>query len=367
MKRTILTLAAALAAVAMMAQTVPQRSTVYFTRDVTPEGLMKVYHALGKQAKGRVAVKISTGETSASHQLSPELMKPLVKETQGTIVECNTAYPGNRFKTEDHLKAVHERGYDSIAPVDIMDAEGSIRIPVKDASNIPYDLVGSHLQNYDFLINLAHFKGHQMGGFGGVLKNQSIGVASSEGKALIHTSGATSDVKNAFKNEKGQDAFLESMAAAAQAVHDYFKGEAVYIDVMNNMSVDCDCNGHPAKPEMKDIGILASLDPVALDKACLDLVFTRNATQGDNNAPLIERITTRHGTHTVDHAEIIGLGTQAYKLIDITSAATPAEGTVLYNVFGPDGKKVLSEATTLSGLEPGTYVVNGRATEIIRK
>lgn len=294
------------------------KATVYFTSDISPEGLVKVYRALGKTPEGRVAVKISTGESQKSHQLSPELIAPLVKEVGGTLVECNTAYPGNRMHTEDHLKAIHQRGYDRIAKVDIMDSDGNLDIPVRDTTHIKFDRVGSHLANYDYMINLAHFKGHQMGGFGGVLKNASIGVASSDGKAYIHTSGHHKTVaEGPWENPKGQDAFLESMAAAAQGVHDYFNGKVLYIDVMNNLSVDCDCNGNPAAPEMKNIGILASTDPVALDKACLDLVFNHRDSVGDNSDPLKARIRELHGTHIVEHAEKIGLGTTEYELIDI--------------------------------------------------
>lgn len=296
-----------------------EKSKVYFVKDITPENLVKIYHALGKEAKGKVAVKISTGESAQSNHLRPELIENLVKEVDGTLVECNTAYGGNRSTTAYHRRAIEERGYGKIAPVDIMDEERYIDIPVVDTTYIKYDRVGSHLANYDFLINLAHFKGHAMGGFGGVLKNQSIGIATPEGKTLIHTAGAYDDPKDVFQLPYGQDSFLESMAAAAQAVHNYFKGNAIYINVMNNLSVDCDCDGHPHAPEMKDIGILASLDPVALDKACLDLVFNHQSTTGDNSAPLIQRIDSRHGTHTVDHAAAIGLGSLSYDLIDITN------------------------------------------------
>lgn len=296
-----------------------EKSKVYFVKDITPQNLVKIYHALGKEAKGKVAVKISTGESAQSNHLRPELIENLVKEVDGTIVECNTAYGGNRSTTADHRRAIEERGYGKIAPVDIMDEEGYIDIPVADTTYLKYDRVGSHLANYDFLINLAHFKGHAMGGFGGVLKNQSIGIATPEGKTLIHTAGTYDEPRYVFQQPHGQDAFLESMAAAAQAVHNYFKGNAIYINVMNNLSVDCDCDGHPHAPEMKDIGILASLDPVALDKACLDLVFNHQPTAGDNSAPLVQRIDSRHGTHTVDHAATIGLGSLFYDLIDITN------------------------------------------------
>ncbi len=292
-------------------------SKVYFTSDISPEGLLKAYRALGITPTGKVAVKISTGESSESHMLSPELMAPLVKEVGGTLVECNTAYKGNRLLTEDHLREVAKRGYDKIAPVDILDSEGSIKIPVRDTTHLPYDLVGSHLANYDYMINLAHFKGHQMGGFGGVLKNASIGVASSDGKALIHTAGEFDSASKAFRNNKGQDAFLESMAAAAQAVHDYMKGNVIYINVMNNLSVDCDCNGHPEAPRMKDIGILVSTDPVAVDQAGLDMVFNHASADGDDSEPLKARIRKMHGTHTVDYAAKLGLGSQKYELINI--------------------------------------------------
>lgn len=290
---------------------------VYFIKDITPEALLKVYKALGVTPTGKVAVKISTGESSQSNHLSPELIKDLVSEVKGTLVECNTAYGGNRSTTENHLKAIKERGYDKIAEVDIMDSEGSMDIPVQDSTWIKHNKVGAHLANYDYLVNLAHFKGHAMGGFGGVLKNQSIGIASSDGKAYIHTAGAHEDMNSAFKNPHGQDAFIESMAAAAQSVHNYFNGKVLYIDVMNNLSVDCDCDGHPHAPEMKDIGILASLDPVALDQACLELVFNYDSKDGDDAKALQERINTRHGTHIVDYAEKIGLGSKQYELITL--------------------------------------------------
>ena len=290
---------------------------VYFIKEVSPEALMKVYKALGVTPEGRVAVKISTGESSKSNPLSPALIKDLVKEVDGTLVECNTAYGGNRFTTESHLKAIQERGYNDIAKVDIMDSEGEMNIPVQDTTWIKHNIVGKHLADYDYMINLAHFKGHAMGGFGGVLKNQSIGVASSNGKAYIHTAGAHDSTDHAFDNPHGQDAFLESMASAAQSVSDYFKGKIIYIDVMNNLSVDCDCDGNPHKPEMKDIGILASLDPVALDQACLNLVFNYDSKEGDDAKALQERIESRHGTHIIEHAEKIGLGSKEYDLVTI--------------------------------------------------
>ena len=293
------------------------QSTVYFTSEITPESLVKIFHALGVEPKGRVAVKISTGESAQSNHLRPEFIKNLVEDVDGTLVECNTAYWGSRNTTAAHRRAIAERGYDQIAEVDIMDEEGSIQIPVTDTKWLKYDLVGSHIQNYDFMINLAHFKGHQMGGFGGVLKNASIGVASSSGKAYIHTAGHATE---GWNNPHGQDAFLESMAAAAQAVHNYFKQpgkDIVYINVMNNMSIDCDCNGNPTHPELLDMGILASTDPVALDQACIDLVFNHTSAEGDNSEPLKNRINEMHGTHTIDHAEKIGLGSKNYKIINL--------------------------------------------------
>ena len=339
------------------------QSTVYFTSEITPESLVKIFQALGVEPTGRVAVKISTGESAQSNHLRPDFMKDLVQTVNGTLVECNTAYWGNRNTTEAHKRAIAERGYNEIAPVDIMDEEGSIQIPVTDTKWLKFDLVGSHIQNYDFMINLAHFKGHQMGGFGGVLKNASIGVASSAGKNYIHSAGRSET--NSSNNN--QDSFIESMAAAAQAVHNYFKQEGkniVYINVMNNMSIDCDCNGRPAAPQLKDMGILASTDPVALDKACLDLVFNHESTAGDNASPLINRINSMHGTHIVDYGEEIGLGTQHYNLISIDNASAineiNGEITNLYNVFTLDGMKVLDRGTSLETLTPGIYIINGK-------
>ncbi|MCH5240786.1 MAG: DUF362 domain-containing protein [Muribaculaceae bacterium] len=297
-------------------------ATVYYIKDITPQNLVKIYEALGVPVpeNAKVAVKISTGESKDSYNLEVGLIKDLVQKVNGTLVESNTAYHGNRNTTEAHRKAIAERGYLDIADVDILDAEGTTKIPVKDTTWIHYDIVGDHLPNYDYMINLAHFKGHQMGGFGGVLKNASIGIASSSGKTYIHTAGRTEDVDKIWGLVDNQDGFIESMAAAAQGVHDYFKQpgkDIVYIDVMNNMSIDCDCNGHPATPVLKDMGILASTDPVALDKAALDLVFGHENVDGDDAQPMIERIKEMHGTHIIDHAEKIGLGTTNYKLVTL--------------------------------------------------
>ena len=284
---------------------------VYMTTEITPEGLMRVYEALGIEAEGNVAVKISTGEPGGKNYLKPELIGKLVQSVDGTIVECNTAYRGRRFSSEEHLKAAREHGFFDIT-------DGEIKIPVQDTTHLKYNLVGKNIENYDFMINLAHFKGHAMGGFGGVLKNQSIGVASRNGKAYIHSVGNTENPDEMWGFTGDQIGFLESMAAAAQSVHEYFgEGKIVYINVMNNMSIDCDCDAHPADPLLKDVGILASTDPVALDQACLDIVFNITPEEGNDNGPLLERIKSRHGTHIVDYAEQIGLGSKSYELVNI--------------------------------------------------
>ena len=293
------------------------QSKVYYTSEITPESLVKIYKALGVAPTGRVAVKISTGESGNNHYLKPTFIRNLVEEVNGTIVECCTAYGGSRQEVSKHWQTIHEHGFDSIFAVDIMDEFGQMRIPVKDRSHIKYDIVGDHLANYDWMINLAHFKGHAMGGYGGVLKNASIGVASTAGKAYIHSAGYTDDASDAWNHIENQDGFLESMAAAAQAVHNYMGGRVIYINVMNNMSVDCDCDGTPDEPKLKDMGIMASLDPVALDWACVQMVFNHKGKPGDDNAPLIERINSRHGTHTIDWAERIGLGSKNYVIINL--------------------------------------------------
>ena len=312
--KKIMTMTAVMLLAAAVAFAQPK---VYFTKEITPEALVKIYKALGVEAQGRVAVKISTGEGGNTHYLKPTLIRNLVDEVNGTIVECCTAYPGTRMDKQQHWQTIHEHGFDSIFAVDLMDEFGEIRIPVQDKKHLKYNIVGNHLPNYDFMINLAHFKGHAMGGFGGVLKNASIGVASTAGKANIHSVGITTDPMDMWNHIDDQDGFLESMAAAAQAVHNYFSGRVIYINVMNNMSVDCDCNGHPAKPELKDMGIMASLDPVAVDQACLDMVFNYQGKPGDNNRPLIERINRQHGTHITEYAEQIGLGSRKYTLVNI--------------------------------------------------
>ena len=300
--------------------------TVYFTKEISPESLVEIFKAVGVEPNGNVAVKISTGEGGNTHYLKPDLIGKLVKKVDGTIVECCTAYGGTRQDPAKHWETIRDHGFDKIAKVDLMDEFGQMQIPVSDTTHIKYDIVGDHLADYDFMINLAHFKGHAMGGFGGVLKNSSIGVASTAGKAYIHTAGRPDDASKMWGNinEIPQDHFLESMAAAAQGVHNYMnskdavgKPRIVYINVLNNLSVDCDCDGHPAAPELKDMGIAASLDPVALDQACIDMVFNHASTEGDNSAPLIERINSRHGTHILPYAAQIGLGSTKYTLKNV--------------------------------------------------
>ena len=294
-------------------------AAVYMTESISPEALIKIYDALGVKAEGRVAVKISTGEAGGHNYLKPELIGDFVKHVNGKLVECNTAYAGKRLNTADHLAVIEDHGFNTIGGVDIMDADGEIKIPVRDTTYMRYNIVGKNLQNYDCMINLAHFKGHQMGGFGGVLKNASIGVASRNGKTYIHTNGQSEDYTHLwdFIQPENQDKFLECMANAAAAVHDYFNGKVIYINVMNNMSIDCDCNGNPAAPELKDMGILASTDPVALDQACLDLVYQHQNAEGDDATSLKARIEKQHGIHTVEHAEKIGLGSRKYHIIKI--------------------------------------------------
>ncbi|MDE6120256.1 MAG: DUF362 domain-containing protein, partial [Muribaculaceae bacterium] len=256
----------------------------------------------------------STGEPGGHNFLQPSLIADFVKLTDGTIVECNTAYAGRRFSTEDHLKAAEDHGFTAIAPVDIMDADGEVKLPLEGGRHLKYDIVGSHYPEYDFTVILSHFKGHAMGGFGGAVKNMSIGIASSNGKSYIHSAGKMDSTSGLWDNLAEQDSFLESMAEAAKAVADHCGDKILYISVANNLSVDCDCDSHPADPEMHDIGILASLDPVALDKACTDLV---RGSDDHGKIHLIERIDSRHGMHTLDYGEQIGLGTQTYKLITL--------------------------------------------------
>lgn len=281
---------------------------VYMFKEITPENLVKIYKALGREATGKVAVKLSTGEPGGHNFLQPALIKDLVQLVDGTIVECNTAYGGGRSDTQKHLQAAEDHGFTAIAPVDIMDAEGEVRLPVKGGKHISYDIVGSHYPGYDFTVVLSHFKGHAMAGFGGALKNISIGIASANGKRWIHSGGTSTD----SWGNPSQEEWLETMAEAAKAVIDHCGEHILYISVANNLSVDCDCDSSPEDPKMGDIGILASFDPVALDKACTDLV---RSSEDHGKIHLIERIDSRKGMHTLEYAERLGLGSQKYELV----------------------------------------------------
>ena len=291
-----------------------EKSKVYFTKDISPENLIKIYDALGRDLKGKVAVKISTGEPGGHNFLNPNLIKDLIHKLNGTIVECNTAYGGRRNKTDEHWKAIKEHGFLDIANVVLMDEEGEMSIPVENGFHLKENIVGSHLKNYDSILILSHFKGHAMGGFGGALKNMSIGIGSSNGKANIHTAGKVKTPEELWDNLPEQDHFLESMADACKVVMDYIGRENIaYINVANNLSVDCDCDSNPHTPEMKDLGIFASLDPVALDQACYDAVIN---SDDPGKAALIERMNSRHGIRTVEAANELGLGNREYEIIN---------------------------------------------------
>lgn len=287
---------------------------VYMTTEITPAGLDAVYRALGRKLTGKVAVKLSTGEPGGHYYLSPSLIKNLVKSVNGTIVECNTAYGGGRASTDIHKQVAKDHGFTAIAPVDIMDEEGSISLPFTYGKHIKADYVGSHFVKYDSVMVLSHFKGHEMGGFGGAFKNMSIGIASAGGKVWIHSAGKSKNTADFFSVafQTPQDDFLESMAEAAGAVMNKMGKHILYINVMNNLSIDCDCNGNPAPPRMKDIGILASLDPVALDKACVDRVY---AADPKASKTLREQMESKNAVHLLDYAETLGLGSRKYQLV----------------------------------------------------
>ena len=294
-----------------------EKAKVYFTKEITPESLIRIYEKLGVELKGNVGVKISTGEKGAKNYLKPELISPLVKKLNGTIIECNTAYPGKRNNAKDHLKVAEEHGFTAFANVDIMDSEGEFKIPVKNGKHLEYDIVGEHLKNYDSMLNLSHVKGHAMGGYGAALKNQSIGVASRNGKAYIHSCGKTESPVACWMSKHEQKDFIESMAEAAKAVRDYFEDNGktiLYINIMNAMSVDCDCDSHQGDPVMGDIGIAASLDPVAVDQACIDMIWN---SEDPGARELKERVDTREGRHILPYAEELGLGTREYELEEI--------------------------------------------------
>lgn len=292
-----------------------EKAKVYFTKEITPESLIKVYDALGRTLSDKVAVKISTGEPGGHNFLQPALIGRLVKKLDGTIVESCTAYKGKRLDPKDHWQAIEDHGFLAIAPCDILDEHEDMEIPVEGGFHLQTNIVGKHFENYDSMLVLSHFKGHAMGGFGGALKNMSIGIASTAGKTHIHTAGATSDHKVIWKMIAKQDDFLESMADACRGIVDYMGAKNIlYINIANRLSVDCDCDSHPAEPEMSDLGIFASLDPVALDKACYDAV--KNSPD-EGKAALIERMDSRHAIHTVEAAEKLGLGTTDYEIIVI--------------------------------------------------
>ena len=289
--------------------------TVYYIKDITPENLVKVYEALGRKAEGKnIGIKISTGESEKSNHLDTALIADLVRVINGTFIECNTAYAGNRNTTEAHIKTAKDHGFTDLAGVDIMDAEGEMEIPVTGGKHLTKDIVGKHLADYDFIVVLSHFKGHAMGGFGGALKNISIGIASSNGKAYIHSAGKIENADSIWRHIADQPDFLESMAEAAKGVIDYTGDRILYINVANRLSVDCDCDGNPHAPEMGDLGVFASLDPVALDRACVDMVFN---SDDPGKEAMIERINSRQGMITLTHAEELGLGSQKYRLVTI--------------------------------------------------
>ncbi len=286
-----------------------EKAKVYFSKNITPETVIRLYEALEVELPGKVAVKVHSGEVGNQNFIRPNFWKPMIDQVQGTIVECNTAYEGKRNTTEAHWETMKLHGWTDIAPVDIMDEEGEIALPVEGGTFLKENFVGKNLQNYDSLLVLSHFKGHPMGGFGGAIKNISIGIASSHGKAHIHGAGVPEEIWSA-----DHDSFLASMAEAAQSVVARFGGKAAYISVMANMSVDCDCCAMAEDPKIGDIGVLASLDPLALDQACLDLVYT---SEDPGKGDLVERIESRNGVHTLDVAEKLGFAGREYELVEL--------------------------------------------------
>lgn len=292
-----------------------EKSKVYFTKEITPESLVRVYEALGVNLKGKVAVKLHSGEKGNQNYLRPEFVKNIIDKVNGTVVECNTAYGGARNETSKHKELMQEHGWSKYFDVDIMDAEGpDLEIEIPNGIQIKKNILGKNIKNYDSMLVLSHFKGHPMGGYGGALKQLSIGCSSSAGKAYIHSAGKITDQNILWDNISEQDKFLESMADAASSVHDLFKGNVAYINVMCNMSVDCDCCAVAEDPCLSDIGVLASLDPIAIDQACIDLVYNSNDKGKDH---FIERIKSRHGVHTIEVASKLGFGTREYELVEI--------------------------------------------------
>lgn len=296
------------------------KAKVYFTPTITSDSLINIYQALGVELPGKVGVKVSTGERGSKGYLKADLIGPLVQQLHGTIIECNTAYAGARNTAADHLAVAKEHGFMDFAEVDIMDADGEMKIPVHAGKHLKYDLVGTHFDRYDSILNLAHGKGHAMGGFGANLKNQSIGIASRNGKAYIHTAGVTENPDELWSKLPEQIDFIESMAEAATAIADYLKAQhkpIAYITVMNMLSVDCDCDAHQSDPIMADLGIVASLDPVANDQAFIDFVW-QSSDPGAKK--LRERIDRQLGREILPYAESLGLGTRNYELINIDEA-----------------------------------------------
>ncbi len=293
------------------------KSKVYFTKTITPESLINIYEAIGVKLEGKIGVKVSTGEAGSKGYLKKELIAPLINKINGTIIECNTAYPGKRSKAKNHLKVAEQHGFTQISEVDIMDAEGEIKIPINNGKHLKYNLVGKNIEKYDSILNLAHGKGHAMGGFGANLKNQAIGIASSKGKAYIHSEGRTENTIMAFMGKVKQTDFIEAMAEAAKSVTDYLEKQnkkIINITVMNAISLDCDCDRNQGDPIMSDIGIVASLDPVANDQAFIDMIW--NSTE-PREKDLQNRIDSLEGRHILEYAESIGLGTTNYELIEI--------------------------------------------------
>ena len=292
-----------------------EKAKVYFCKEITPENIVKMFKTIGKELPGKVAVKMHSGEKGNKNYLRPEFVKEMIDYVDGTVVECNTAYQGARNYTEKHLELIKEHEWDKYFKFDLMDAEGpDLELDIPNGKILKKNYVGKNLANYDSMLVLSHFKGHAMGGYGGALKQLSIGCASSAGKTLIHTAGVSNDQTKLFENLPEQDKFLEAMADAASSVVAYFKGNMVFINVMKNISKDCDCDGNASAPCMKDIGILASLDPVAIDQACLDLVYN---SEDPGKDILIKRIESLHGVHTVEAAAELGLGTREYELINV--------------------------------------------------
>jgi uncharacterized Fe-S center protein len=294
-----------------------EKSKVYFTSNITTDSLIKLYKCLGVEMKGNVGVKVSTGEAGSKGYLKAELIGPFVKSVNGTIIECNTAYKGKRNTASDHIKVAEEHGFTSFADVDIMDENGEFKIPVNKGKHLKYDLIGENFKNYDSIINLAHGKGHAMGGFGANLKNQSIGIASRNGKAYIHSCGQTEDPDECWTCEYEQKDFIESMAEAATAVSDYLKEnnkQIIYITVANAISVDCDCDAHQGDPVMGDIGIFASLDPVANDQAFIDAIWN---SVDPGHTKMMERVDRQVGRHITEYAESIGLGSTNYEIVEV--------------------------------------------------